>query len=219
MSPAWRRQIVAGLAHLQAADPVLARVIAEVGPCTLRPQRDRFRMLVRSIISQQISVKAARSIRGRLEALVAPEKLTAENLAALSAKSLQNAGISPQKRGYLADLAEQVRTGTVRLNQLGRLSDEQVVSELIRIKGVGVWTAHMFLIFSLGRLDVLPVDDLGVRSALKNLYLLSELPDKATSERIGAAWRPYASLASWYCWRSHELLPAPKSIPINDFPA
>jgi DNA-3-methyladenine glycosylase II len=183
----------------------MRRLIDRVGPFTLRLDRDRFRMLVRSIISQQISGHAARSIRQRLEALVAPEKISPHNLASLSLVQLRGAGVSPQKAGYLHDLAAKVDSGAVRLHRVARMTDDEVIAELVQVKGIGVWTAQMCLMFSLGRMDVFPYDDLGIRSALRNLYGLAELPDKQTSIQIARPWRPYATIASWYCWRSHEL--------------
>jgi DNA-3-methyladenine glycosylase II len=191
--------------HLRRADAVLRDVIRRAGPFTLRPKRDRFGMLVGSIISQQISVLAARSIRRRVEALVAPARPAAHNLAALAPEQLRAAGLSPQKLTYLTDLCAHVADGRVDLRTIGRKPDEEVITELIQVKGIGRWTAQMFLIFALGRLDVLPHDDLGVRAAIRRLYGLPELPDRATSERIAEPWRPYASVASWYCWRSLEL--------------
>jgi DNA-3-methyladenine glycosylase II len=191
--------------HLRTRDPVMRRLIDRVGPFTLRLDRDRFRMLVRSIISQQISGKAAKSIRQRLEALVAPDKISPYNLAALSVAELRSAGVSPQKASYLHDLAGKVDSGTVRLHRVARMTDDEVITELVQVKGIGVWTAQMCLMFSLGRLDVFPHDDLGIRSALKNLYGLADLPDKQTSLEIAMPWRPYATIASWYCWRSHEI--------------
>lgn len=180
-------------------------IIDEVGPFTLRPQRDRFRMLVRSIISQQISTGAARSIRQRLEELAAPEGLTAASLVRFSAEQLRSAGISPQKAKYILDLAVRTQDGSVNLRQMGRCSDERVIEQLTTVKGIGRWTAQMFLIFALGRLDVFPYDDLGVRSAIRDSYGLDELPDKETSSAIAQKWRPYASVASWYCWRSLDI--------------
>jgi DNA-3-methyladenine glycosylase II len=190
--------------HLRRADPVLKRVIAEVGPCRLKVQRNRFHALARSIIAQQISTSAAASIRRRLEELVAPEPISAAALARLSVEEMRTAGVSPQKACYLLDLAARVESGQVRLARIGRLSDEAVIEELTQVKGIGRWTAQMFLIFSLGRPDVFPHDDLGIRSALRTLYELPDLPDRAASHAIAAAWRPYASVASWYCWRSLE---------------
>jgi DNA-3-methyladenine glycosylase II len=193
------------VAHLQGADPVMGRIIDAVGPFTLRPRRDRFRMLVRSIVAQQISTAAARSILQRLEQLAEPEGLTAPSLARFTAQELRHAGVSPQKAAYVLDLVRRVNDGELELRTIGRLSDEQVIEQLIQVKGIGRWTAQMFLIFSLGRLDVFPHDDLGVRSAIRTNYGLAELPDKATSHAIAQPWRPYASVASWYCWRSLEL--------------
>ena len=198
-------KVRAALKHLRGADPIMREAIRRVGPFRLRLERDRFRILVRSIISQQISTAAARSIRTRLDELVAPERLSAENLARLDRDRLRSAGLSSQKTAYLHNLSEKVRSGEVKLRQIGRKSDENVIAELVQIKGVGRWTAQMFLIFSLGRLDVFPHDDLGIRKNIRNLYGLAELPDKQTCNRIAAPWRPYASVASWYCWRTGDL--------------
>jgi DNA-3-methyladenine glycosylase II len=191
--------------HLRAADPVMRAIIEAVGPFTLRLERDRFGMLVRSIISQQISTGAARSIRRRLQELAAPEGLSPAKLARFTGDQLRSVGLSPQKASYLADLAGKVNDGTVELRQIGRLPDERVVEQLTQVKGIGRWTAQMFLIFSLGRLDVFPHEDLGVRTAIRNRYGLADLPDKETAFAIAAAWHPYASVASWYCWRTLDL--------------
>jgi DNA-3-methyladenine glycosylase II len=200
------RAVAAARRHLRKHDPTLRRLIDVVGPFTLKVRRDRFGMLVRSIISQQISGKAAQSIGRRLAALVAPESITPHSLAQRSIAELRSAGVSPQKAGYLHDLAMMVDSGKVRLSQTGRMPDEEVIAELVQVKGIGVWTAQMYLMFSLGRLDVFPQDDLGIRSALKNLYRLPELPDREASLEIARPWRPYATIASWYCWRSHEIV-------------
>lgn len=189
--------------HLQVADPVMAAIIDAVGPFTLRLERDRFVMLVRSIISQQISTSAARSIRRRLQEL-APD-MRSETLAQFSMGQLRSVGLSPQKASYITDLAHKVSDGAVDLRQIGRLSDERIVEQLTQVRGIGRWTAQMFLIFSLGRLDVFPHDDLGVRTAIRNRYGLDDLPDKQTAHAIAAPWRPYASVASWYCWRTLDL--------------
>jgi DNA-3-methyladenine glycosylase II len=191
--------------HLRAADPVMKAVIDAVGPYTLRFERDRFAMLVRSIVSQQISTSAARAIRKRLQELAGPAGLTAQNLAQFGVEELRSVGLSPQKASYVADLASQVNDGTVDLRRIGRLSDDDVVETLTQVKGIGRWTAQMFLIFSLGRPDVFPHDDLGVRTAIRDRYGLDALPDKTASHAIAALWRPYASVASWYCWRSLDL--------------
>ena len=188
--------------HLRRADPVMKAMIADVGPCTLRPQRDRFRMLTGSIISQQISTGAARSIKKKLDVLVGSNGLTPENLSRYSAEELRVAGVSPQKAKYLLDLAAKVHEAEINLQHIGRYTDDKIIEQLTIVKGIGKWTAQMFLIFALGRHDVFPHDDLGVRTAIRNRYGLVELPDLKTSTAIAANWRPYASIASWYCWRS-----------------
>ncbi len=199
------RQIRSARCHLRAADPVMKSMIDDVGPYTLRFERDRFGLLVRSIVSQQISTVAARAIRKRLLELVGPDGLTAANLARFTADQLRAVGLSRQKAFYMADLATKVNNGTVDLQRIGRLSDERVVEMLTQVKGIGRWTAQMFLIFALGRPDVFPHDDLGVRTAIRDRYGLADLPDKKTSHAIAAPWRPFASVATWYCWRTLDL--------------
>lgn len=203
-SLACSRTIRMAVDHLRQADPVLRKLIDRIGPFRLTLKRRRFSLLARAIISQQISTTAADSISKRLRQASGPGGLTARRLAGLSVEEFRQAGVSPQKRGYLLDLSRKTLSGQLRLHGLSRLSDEDVVKELVQVKGIGLWTAQMFLIFSLGRLDVFPHDDLGIRAALRNLYGLKELPDKLASQKIAASWRPYASLASWYCWRSLE---------------
>lgn len=199
-------QLQTAVAHVRASDPVMRRLIDAVGPFALRPERTRrFSVLARAIISQQVSTAAARTIRGRLEMFLAPGKLEPEGIARLTESQLRSVGLSRQKASYLLDLAQKTLDGTVRLDRIGRLSDEAVIGMLTQVKGIGRWTAEMFLIFSLGRLDVLPVDDLGVRAAIKDLYGLENLPDKKTCVEIAAPWRPFATIGSWYCWRSLDL--------------
>lgn len=187
--------------HFTTADPIIADAIERFGPFQIRLERSPFRMLVRSIISQQLSTKAARSIRQRLEGLVKPRRLTAENLASLTASELRSVGLSGQKTEFLIGLARGVLDGTIKLRGLNRLSDEEVIERLVRIRGVGVWTAQMFLIFSLGRLDVFPKDDFGVRNGIRRLYDLNDHPSVEEAVEIAASWSPFASVASWYCWR------------------
>lgn len=191
--------------HLRAVDPKLGKVIRAVGPVTLRLERDRFAMLVKAIISQQLSTGAARSIRRRLDEAMPSGKPTPHDLLKLSRQRLCSFGLSKGKAAYLHGLADHVARGNVRLERIGRLSDEAAIEHLTQVKGIGRWTAEMFLIFSLGRPDVLPVDDLGVRSAIRNLYGLKELPNRQECLAIGAPWKPFASIASWYCWRSLDL--------------
>jgi DNA-3-methyladenine glycosylase II len=199
-------QIRSGVAQIRASDSIMRRLIDAVGPFTLRPERRRrFSVLARAIISQQVSTAAARTIRGRLEGILDNGSLNAEGIARLTESDLRSVGLSRQKASYLSDLARKSLDGTVRLERIGRLPDEGVIETLTLVKGIGRWTAEMFLIFSLGRLDVLPVDDLGVRAAIKDLYRLDDPPDKKTCLEIAAPWRPYATIGSWYCWRSLDL--------------
>lgn len=176
-----------------------------VGPVTMKLRRDRFATLVHSIVGQQVSGKAAKAILGRVKALVAPGKLSADSLSRFTLDELRSAGLSRQKASYILDLCDKTESGAVRLDRLGRLTDEAVIDELTQIKGVGRWTAEMLLIFSLGRLDVLPCDDLGIRNGIKQLHDLDDMPNRADCIRLAQPWRPYASIASWYCWRSLDL--------------
>ena len=198
------QEIQQALRHLRRQDPVMREVIRKAGPFTMRLRRNRFQSLVFSIIGQQISGKAAASIRARLIEHLKPEQISPQTIARLTPATLRSLGVSPQKSGYLLDLADRVMSGQVRLDRMSRMPDEEVIEALVQVKGIGIWTAQMFLIFSLGRPDVFPHDDLGVRSAIRNLYELDDLPTKEISQQIATPWRPYASVASWYCWRSLE---------------
>jgi DNA-3-methyladenine glycosylase II len=202
--PIPREKIAAAVAHLHRADPVMRKLMKTAGPVTLKLDRNRFRMLAGSILGQQLSVHAARTIRRRLVEMVGDDFLPAK-LAAITPEQFRQCGVSTNKAIFLRDLALAVEDGRVNLRQIGRKADEEVIAELVQVKGIGRWTAQMFLIFSLGRLDVFPIADLGVRAALKSLYQLAELPDVETGEAIAARWRPYATIASWYCWRSLDL--------------
>jgi DNA-3-methyladenine glycosylase II len=195
--------------HLARRDPVLKQLMAQVGPCTLTPNPDHFGMLVRSIISQQISTKAAASIRARLEATLAPAGVTPAAILAAADDRLRAAGLSANKARSLRDLAEKVDSGAVPLEQLRDLDDEEVIARLVPVRGIGRWTAEMFLIFSLGRLDVLPVDDLGLRVGVHRAYELPTPPTRAELRERSEPWRPYRSIATWYFWRS--LGPVPQS--------
>ncbi|MBX3443222.1 MAG: DNA-3-methyladenine glycosylase 2 family protein [Planctomyces sp.] len=199
--------VSAGVAHLRRADPVLAAVVTQVGAFRMQPSAGHFQSLARAIVAQQISGHAARTIWKRIAALSHPRPVTAEGLDRLSDAQLRAAGLSPQKLRYMRDLCRRIVDRRLVLARLGRLPDDAVIAELTQVLGIGVWTAQMFLMFSLRRSDVFPPDDLGIRAALRKLYGLSALPDRATSESIAAAWAPYRSVASWYLWRSLELPP------------
>ena len=185
-------------------DPILAALIREYGPCGLaEAQRaDHFSALVRAIIFQQLSTKAASTIHGRVIALLPNGELTPATLAAVADEQLRAAGISRQKAGYLRDLCEKVSAGVVPLDDVERMDDEEVIAALTKIKGIGRWSAEMFLMFRLHRPDVLPVGDLGIVNAVKKVYGLRKKPTPDRLRRMGEAWKPYRSVASWYLWRS-----------------
>ncbi|HLK54561.1 MAG TPA: DNA-3-methyladenine glycosylase [Candidatus Angelobacter sp.] len=191
------------LDHLQKADVILGSIIARVGPCKMTYRDPSFEMLARAIVFQQLSTKAARTIYGRLEE-AAGGPLTPQSIQNLSVGEMRRAGLSRQKLGYIRDLAEHAISGKVDFALLPSMSDEQVIESLTDIKGVGVWTAHMFLIFSLRRPNVLPVGDLGVRMAIQRAYKKRKLPTPKQIEQIAKGWHPYCSYAAWYLWRSLE---------------
>jgi 3-methyladenine DNA glycosylase/8-oxoguanine DNA glycosylase len=200
MSPTLKRAAL----HLRRVDPVLARIIVRAGPCRLRADRSgsRFSSLAEAILYQQITGQAAATIHKRLLKL-AGGSLRPTRLLALSRRELRGAGLSRQKATYLKDLSRRVKSG-LPLRRIHTFPDESVVETLQEVKGIGRWTAHMFLIFRLGRLDVLPVDDYGVRKAMQRAYGLRLLPKPKKMATIAEVWRPYRSVASWYLWRSLE---------------
>ncbi len=202
--PFYAQHIKAARLHLQKCDPVFKKLLKKVGPFTAKAKRDRFGTLVNSIISQQISVAAAATIRGRLLESFAPDPITPAGILSLDTEQLRELGVSRQKASYILDLAEKVNSGVVALDKIHLKDDEAIIEEMVQVKGIGRWTAQMFMMFSLARLDVLPVDDLGLKNAIKVQYELAELPGKATIEKIAEPWRPYATVASWYLWRSLE---------------
>jgi DNA-3-methyladenine glycosylase II len=194
--------------HLGKVDPVLADIIELIGPDALgdargeRPE-DHYGALMRAIVGQQLSTKAARSIFARLTDRYGGRTPTPEEVLAEEPEELRAAaGLSRAKTSYLRSLAEHVLSGELELERLDELPDEQVIAELTAVKGLGVWTSHMFLMFHLDRPDVLPVGDLGVRKAIERSYKLEGLPDAATMERIAEPWRPYRTVACRYLWRS-----------------
>ena len=190
--------------HLKTADTVLGTIIERVGPYRMQYRDPNFHTLVRSIIYQQLSGKAALTIFNRLIAAAKTDPLTPEAILKLRPARMRSLGLSKQKLTYIRELARMTRNGLVRFDQVATLEDAAIIEHFTKVKGVGVWTAQMFLIFALRRLDVLPTGDLGVRAAIKKAYDLPELPSPAEMEKIAAAWRPYCSVASWYLWRSLE---------------
>ena len=190
--------------HLKKADGVLAAIIERVGPFRMQYREPTFQILVRSIIYQQLSGKAALTIFNRLNEAAKTEPLTPESILKLRPAKMRALGLSQQKTSYIRELARLTRAGELVFERLPALEDAEVIEHLTRVKGVGVWTAHMFLIFALRRPNVLPVGDLEVRAAIKRAYGLAELPKPAEIERLAQAWHPYCSVASWYLWRSLE---------------
>ena len=193
-------------------DPILAALIRRQGPCGLAAARraDHFSALVRAITFQQLSTKAASTIYNRMAALMPAGTPTPEGFAACSDDELRAAGMSRQKVGYLRDLCEKVASKKIDLDALEALSDEDVVAALVTVKGIGRWSAEMFLIFRLLRPDVLPVGDLGIVTAIQKAYRLRKRPTPDRMRQIGEAWRPYRSIASWYLWRSLDNEPIVK---------
>ncbi|MGD0946548.1 MAG: DNA-3-methyladenine glycosylase 2 family protein [Candidatus Binatia bacterium] len=191
-----------GARHLRRVDLRLARIIDQVGPCTLQPRGRIYHSLFRAVLYQQLAGNAAAAIERRVcRAFGGRLPSPADFLRAADAPLLQ-AGLSRQKLSYLRDLASAFAAGRLRPQALARLSDEELVRAVTTVRGVGEWTAHMLLIFSLGRPDVLPVGDYGVRKGMQRLYRLRSLPKPHTMERITAPWRPYRTIGSWYIWRS-----------------
>ena len=191
------------LAHLRAADPVLDAVIDVVGPCTLAPRAEgtHFEAIARAIVFQQLSGKAAGTIHGRFHALYGGRAPEPAELLATDDARLAGAGLSRQKIGYLRDLAAHVAAGALPLDRVEALDDAAILAALTAVRGVGRWTAQMFLLFRLGRPDVLPELDLGVQRAVQLAYGLPRLPRPAELATIAEPWAPWRSVASWYCWR------------------
>ena len=195
----------AAVAHLRQADPILARVIDAVGPFTLEPRGGPFPALARAIFFQQLAGPAARAIMKRVLDLLNTDEarfFTPEAFLAAADEDLRTAGLSRQKLSYLRDLADKFASGQLQEDEFAALDDEEVISRVSSVKGIGRWTAEMFLIFSLGRPDVLPVDDLGVRRGFQLTYGLDGLASPEQMRAIAEPWRPFRSVGTWYMWRS-----------------
>ena len=190
--------------HLRNSDPKLAAVIDSVGKCTFEPASDmpHFTAITRSIVYQQLSGKAASTIYGRFAALFDDETPAAHSLLDIPDEKLRGAGLSRQKIGYLRDLAARVHAGDVPIDSLHELSDDDIITALTSVKGIGRWTAQMFLMFRLGRPDVLPDLDLGIQKGIQRAYNMRKLPSPKRVLEVGAKWAPYRTIASWYLWRS-----------------
>ena len=183
----------------------MAEIIRQVGACTLSPRSDYFGALCQSIVNQQISTIAAMAVWKRFITLFPRRRPRPEILLEFDDATLRGAGLSRQKAAYLRSLSEAFASGAVPVRRLGRMTDEEVVQALIPIKGIGRWTAEMFLIFVLNRTDLLPVDDLGLRANAKRVYRLRGMPDARKLNVLAEKWRPYRSIATWYLWRSATL--------------
>ena len=196
----------AALSHLRRADPILGGIIARVRAAPPAPRRTgtHYEALVRAIVFQQLSGKAAGTIHRRFCALYPRRRPRAELVLATSDDSLRSVGLSRQKIGYLRDLSARVASGSLPLAHLGRLPDDEIIEHLIQVKGIGRWTVQMFLMFRLGRPDVLPELDLGIQTALQRAHGLKKRPTPKDVLRLGAKWRPHATTACWYMWRSLE---------------
>lgn len=192
----------APLNHLRK-DRKLAKVIDRIGEFNLSLTKNPYESLVEAIITQQLSAKAADSISTKFRAIYGKFPKPSDVMETSDVK-LRKAGLSYMKVSYIKNLSKKVESKEIRLSYMKNLSDEEIIVQLTQVKGIGRWTAEMFLIFSLGRLDVLPVGDLGLRKGIKNLYSLEELPEKEQIERIAEKWRPYRSMATWYLWRSQD---------------
>jgi 3-methyladenine DNA glycosylase/8-oxoguanine DNA glycosylase len=194
----------AAIRHLKRSDPVLAQLIDTVGPCRLEPATDlsHFEAVARSIVFQQLSGKAASTIYGRFARLFPRERVAPEPLLSLQEETLRGVGLSKQKAAYVRDLAARVTAGEIPIEQLDQHDDDAVIGHLTKVKGVGVWTAQMFLLFRLGRPDILPDLDLGVQKAIQVAYRMRKRPTPERVRKVGAPWAPWRSVATWYLWRS-----------------
>lgn len=196
----WRR----GIAHISRNDRALGEVIRTIGNPDFEVHRDRYASLIISIVSQQVSWAAARSILEKFKKLYGGKMPTPRQYLRTRGERVRSAGISPQKYVYLKDLCERIEDGSLELEKFDLMPSEEIIEELDEVKGIGRWTAEMFLIFSLGRTEIFPVDDLGIKKAVQQIYKLRGLPDKKKLERISAAWHPYGSIAALYLWHSRD---------------
>ena len=204
------RTIEQAAEHLRRHDKTLAPIIARYGPCTIRPHGNYYQALVRSIIGQQLSVKAAASIMERFRSLFGDMFPEPSAILQKSIEELRSAGLSNQKANYIRDLAQHVVDGRIAFDHLDKLSNDEIITELTAVKGIGEWTVHMFLMFCMGRLDVLAHGDLGVRTAVKKHYGFDHLPTpqevRDTAEQH--LWHPYQTIACWHLWQSLDNAPA-----------
>ncbi len=196
--------------HLRKYDPVLAPIIEKVGLCTIQPHSDYYGELVDSIIGQQLSVKAARSIQNRFSALFDGKYPSPDQILVTDVEVLRSVGLSRSKANYIKSLADHIVSGQLELEKFSNMSNVDIIKELTAVKGIGEWTAHMFLMFAMARPNILPVGDLGIRSSIKQLYKFEQLPTPADIYQLAEKyhWHPYESIASWYLWQALDNTPA-----------
>jgi len=187
--------------ELLKQDPNLTRIIERIGDYQIKKRNNHFAVLIESIISQQLASAAAEAIFARFKKLYPKFPTVTQILNTKNAK-LRSAGLSGMKIEYLKDLAQKIEDGKLKMKSLSKMTDDEIIEHLTQVKGIGQWTAEMFLIFSLGRLDVLPIGDLGLRKGVQMAFSMSELPKPKEVEKIGARWKPYRSIATWYLWKS-----------------
>jgi DNA-3-methyladenine glycosylase II len=190
--------------HLKKSDPVLAALIERIGPCRMQFGEPTFHVLAESILYQQLNGQAAATIFDRFTAL-AGDPLTPEGILKLTDAQMRGVGLSRQKTAYLRDLSEKTKAGLLEFERMAQMSEEVVIRHLTQVKGVGIWTAHMFLMFTLRRPDILPVGDYGVQAAIKKHYKKRKWPKPAVMLKIAKPWAPYRSVACWYLWRSLDI--------------
>lgn len=203
MAPTTKRW-TAAQRHLSRRDPVLASIISAVGPCTLQPGGDPFAVLVRAVVAQMISTKAAESVSARLQSLAGEAGLVPVRLQELGEDRIRAAGLSAAKARAILALAEGANTGRLPLDRLHDFDDEALARLLLAYPGIGPWTVDMVLLFGLNRPDVLPVGDLGLRASVREHYGFAELPTKAELFTLAEPWRPYRGIATWYLWQSRD---------------
>lgn len=209
MNPNRENDIATAEKALSKSDPVIAALIARFGPCTITPHTNYYSQLLRSIIGQQLSVKAAATIYGRFLELFNSDLPTPEQILAIDNEKMRAVGCSYAKINYIKDLAQHIIDGRLDLDHIATLPNDVVIEQLVAVKGIGEWSAHMFMMFSLGRLDILPTGDLGVRKGMMQEYGLAELPKPVEMHKIALenGWTPYQSIASWYLWESLDNQP------------
>lgn len=200
----FKAKLAAAQRHLAANDPALKKLIAKYGNAIITPHRDYYSELVTSIVGQQLSIHAAAAIWQRLLVLAGGQPPSPQQLIEASEQDLRKVGLSGPKISYVKDLAKHILDGQLDLEHVAALDNGEIITQLTAVKGIGEWSAHMFMIFGLGRLDILPWGDLGIRKAAQNIYKFKDLPDKAQLEAVAKKynWAPYQSVASWYLWKS-----------------